>query len=75
MDTNEFPRRLRRLRERVNRKQHAIAQCCDIDRKTLRLYEKGEMEPHLTQLIKIADYYDVSIDYLVGRTNNPVLIK
>lgn len=75
MVENKFPERLRRLRERVNRKQYAIAQCCNIDRKTLRLYEKGEMEPLMSQLISIANYYDVSIDYLVGRTDNSEIKK
>ena len=75
MPENKFPERLKRLRERVNRKQYAIAQCCDIDRKTLRLYEKGKMEPLMSQLISIADYYDVSIDYLAGRTDNSVVNK
>lgn len=34
-------------------------------------YEADESEPKLTTLIAIADYYQVSIDYLVGRTDAP----
>lgn len=34
-------------------------------------YESGEQEPNIDGLIALADYFDVSIDYLVGRTDNP----
>jgi len=36
---------------------------------TLRRYERGEAEPTMESLRKIADYYHVSTDYLMGRTN------
>lgn len=36
---------------------------------TIRKYERGEREPNISMLIKIADYFDVSIDYLVGRSD------
>ena len=35
----------------------------------LRRYERGESEPTMSALEKIADYYHVSVDYLMGRTN------
>ena len=34
-------------------------------------YEYGERKPSFDMLIALADYFDVSIDYLVGRTDNP----
>ena len=37
----------------------------------LRRYERGEVEPSMDALYKIADYYGVSTDYLLGRTNFP----
>nr|WP_242976596.1 helix-turn-helix transcriptional regulator [Intestinimonas butyriciproducens] len=37
----------------------------------LRRYERGEVEPSMGALYKIADYYGVSTDYLMGRTNFP----
>ena len=37
----------------------------------LRRYERGEAEPSMDALYKIADYYGVSTDYLKGRTNFP----
>lgn len=72
---NVFPRRLRELRERTGRKQYAVAECCGITRRTLRRYERGELEPSRQPLIDIADYFDVSIDYLLGRTSNPKINK
>ena len=37
--------------------------------RSYRRYEAGEREPGVTALIRIADYYGVTIDYLVGRTD------
>lgn len=71
MQENKFPQRLRRLRERTGRKQYAVAECCGLNRRTYRRFELGEREPSVESLKAIADYYDVSMDYLIGRTNNP----
>lgn len=38
-------------------------------------YERGEREPSMSTLIALADYFNVSIDYLVGRTDNPKINK
>lgn len=38
---------------------------------TISRYETGEREPVINELIKIADYFNVSVDYLLERTNNP----
>ena len=70
---SEFPGRLRKLRERTRCKQYAVAHCCGVDRKTLSRYEKGEIEPSLTQLINMAIYFEVSIDYLAGLTEDPTI--
>ncbi|WP_273750917.1 helix-turn-helix domain-containing protein [Leuconostoc mesenteroides] len=40
-----------------------------INIKTLRRYEVGEHNPRVAILIELADYYNVSIDYLVGRSD------
>lgn len=34
-------------------------------------YERGEREPSLSTLVALADYFDVSLDYLVGRSDDP----
>lgn len=73
MGENKFPARLRELRERQRRKQYAIAECCGISHRTLRRYETGEKEPSVESLKAIADYFEVSMDYLCGRTDNPAM--
>lgn len=65
---------LKRLRER--RKEKGLTQCqvaiyCDITEKAYQNYELMAREPKLEILIKIADLFDVSLDYLVGRTDTP----
>ncbi|MDE6454611.1 MAG: helix-turn-helix domain-containing protein [Dysosmobacter sp.] len=75
MTGNKFPERLRRLRESTRRKQYAVAECVGITRSTLRRYARGKLEPTRQPLIDIADYFDVSIDYLLGRTDNPKMNK
>ena len=42
---------------------------------TISRYETGEREPGISELIKIADYFNVSIDYLLERTDNPDINK
>ena len=38
---------------------------------TISRYESGEREPGINEIIAIADYFDVSVDYLLGVTDNP----
>lgn len=73
MGTNEFPRRLKMLVEKEcrRRKKHAIAELCGLDRSTIRRYERGEREPGLQEFINIANYFEVSLDYMAGLTDNP----
>ena len=66
-----FPERLRRLREsrRPLKSMTVTSQLMGMNPDALRRYERGESEPTLSALEKIADYYHVSVDYLMGRTN------
>jgi len=43
----------------------------EMNQNTISRYETGSREPSNAELIIIADYFDVSIDYLLGRTDNP----
>ena len=45
----------------------------DMSQNTISRYESGEREPGIAELIRIADYFRVSIDYLVGRTDDSVM--
>ena len=48
-----------------------IAEAIGVSSRQYKRYESGEQEPTAGILIKFADYFDVSVDYLVGRTSNP----
>lgn len=61
--------RLKQCRKERGLSQRQVAIFCDITEKTYQNYERMTREPKLEILIKIADYYNVSLDYLVGRTN------
>lgn len=66
---SEFPGRLRRLRERRHMSRHALSECCKLSRNMIGMYERGEKEPSIKALIDIADFFEVSTDYLLGRQN------
>lgn len=66
---NEFPGRLRKLRERRRMNQKALGECCGVSKNTVARWERGEREPAMCSLIKIADFFEVSTDYLLGRQN------
>ena len=63
--------RLRLLREstRPLRSMTVTSQLIGLGPDSLRKYERGEREPNIEALCLIADYYHVSTDYLLGRTN------
>ena len=67
--------RIRDLREDKDLKQKDLAAYLAIDQSTYSDYENGRINVPIEQLIKIADYYDVSLDYIVGRTDNTLLNK
>mgnify|MGYP001769217380 CR=1 FL=1 len=65
----EFKDRLRQLREENKLLQKELAQKIGVDRNTITGYEIGKREPNLEKIIKLAQIFDVSIDYLVGVTD------
>lgn len=65
----EFPRRLRRLRDRAGLKRYVLSERCGLHSDAIRRYERGEQEPDLPSLIAIADFFGVSLDYLCGRAD------
>lgn len=64
---NTLPIVLKDLRKRTGMTQKEIAHELNITDRTYGHYETGKREPSIDTLIKIAKYYNVSIDYLVGR--------
>lgn len=68
MAANElFPKRLRALRERRQIKRRVLAELCGLSQHMIRRYEEGEMEPKASSLEVLADYFEVTVDYLLGR--------
>lgn len=69
--TGEFSARLRRQRECCRMRQHVVAELCGLNQSTIQRYEQGERNPGLKELIRLANCFEVSIDYLAGLTDNP----
>ncbi len=63
--------RIRDLREDKDINQTEIAKHLGMSQTGYSKYETGEHDIPTAILIKLADFYDVSVDYLLGRTNNP----
>lgn len=62
-----FQIKLKQLRENNGLSQRAFAEIFGIAQSTVGMWESGKREPDFTTVQKIADYFDVSIDYLLGR--------
>lgn len=61
--------RIRDMREDRDLTQKQIAEYLMCDQSLYSKYERGEREIPVSLLIKLADYYDINIDYLVGRAS------
>lgn len=66
--------KLKELRERLGYSQAYIADTLKISRVSYNRYEKGEREPDYETLYKIANFFNVSVDFLIGG-NNPKIIE
>jgi len=66
---NILSQRLKECRIERGLKQWQVAVYCDITERAYQNYELMTREPKLEILIRIADLYNVSLDYLVGRTD------
>jgi len=67
--------RLKELRLKRRLSQLRLAMELNTTQNTISRYETGEREPGIMELIKIADYFNVSVDYLLERTDDPKLHK
>ena len=66
--------RLKELRKSRKLSQQKLAMDLNINQNSISRYETGEREADYTTLIRLADYFNVSIDYLLERTDNPTFI-
>ena len=67
--------RLRQLREEQKFSQADLGELLGMNQNTISRYETGVREPSIRDLVLIADYFRVSVDYLLCRTDNPVMNK
>ena len=65
--------RLKQLRQKRGISQLKLAMDLGLNQNSISRYESGEREADYQTLIRLADYFNVSIDYLLERTENPVV--
>jgi len=61
--------RLKELRLENGKTQYELADYLHIGQSTYSQYENGQRQVPIDALIRLADYYDVSVDYILGRTD------
>ncbi len=67
--------RLKEIRKSRGVTQLKLAMDLNISQNTISRYETGEREADYTTLIRLADYFNVSLDYLLERTDDPTFHK
>lgn len=65
-----FPERFKLLKAEKSCTYQQIAEHLNLKLRTVKYYASGDIKPDFYGLIALADYFDVSLDYLVGRSNN-----
>ena len=66
-----FSERIIQLKNERKLLQKDIASSVGLSLRAYQYYEKGQKEPTLSVLLRLADYFDVSLDYLVGLSDTP----
>lgn len=67
-----FSEKLKKLRISHALSQQDIAELLDVGQDAISLYERGKRIPPAKNLLKLADYFDVSVDYLLGREDKEI---
>ena len=70
-----FSERLKSLRKQKNLKQSDVAELLNVTVRHYQEIEYGKIDLPTSKLIALADYFDVSLDYLVGRSDKPEIHK
>lgn len=66
---------LKILRSKKGISQQALANILGISQQSVNKYENHDVEPDISILIAMAQYFDTTIDYLVGKNDNPDLLE
>ncbi len=67
-----FCERLRSLRQTNNLTLERVGKDFEVSKQTVSRWETGDRLPALDIAVALADYFDVSLDYLVGRSDDPI---
>ena len=73
MSCVDISKRLKEIRKTKGISQLKMATDLNTNQNTISRYENGEREADYDTLIAFADYFGVSVDYLLGRTDTPTL--
>lgn len=68
---SRFHLRIKELRISRKLSQQELADALKISKSSINMYERGEREPGLDLLEAIADFFNVDMDYLMGKSDNP----
>lgn len=74
-DCQSFSSRLKDLRNSEGLTMLQLADAIGTTKATISNFENAQRNPSLEMLIRLADYFNVSIDFLIGRTNDPTFYK
>lgn len=67
--------RLKELRKEKNLTQSELGKLLDLNQTAIGKYERGELEPSTKTLIALSNIFEVSIDYILGRTDEEFVIR
>lgn len=68
MEKENFNDRVKELRKELGLTQTQFATKIGSTQRQVSFWESGQIEPNIFWLIKLADFFDVSVDYLIGRS-------
>lgn len=71
----EFRQRLQQLREKRRISRIVASELCGLSSDSIRKYERGESEPTMASLVAMAEFFGVSVDYLIGKDDNNEIQK
>ena len=60
---------LKMLREEAHISQKALAEAIGVSQQSINKYENHNIEPDIETLVRIADHFDTSVDFVIGHTN------
>ena len=63
----DFPQRLRKLLERKQISRKVLGELCGLSKNTIWRYEQGKRIPSIENARKLADFFDISLDALIGK--------